>query len=121
MTVETNPKRRRQMRSAQRAQEFRAVQRESTQVVAVLRKVLFSIGHGDASSPVQGGFSTPPSPSGGPYRTPARDRGRSRWAFSGQFVPLRMGLEPITPITVGTGKVTDRRNSTLRCYFRHCG
>ena len=81
------------MRAAQRAQEFRAVQRESTQVVAVLRKVLFSLGQGDASSPVPG-------------------------AFSGQFVPLPMGLEPIT---VGAAKVTDRRNSRLRCYFRHCG
>jgi hypothetical protein len=84
------------MRAAKRSEEFTTVQRESMQVVALLRKALFSLRRGDTSSPVEGGSSKPPS----------------------QFVLSRVGL---APITVGAGKVTDRRNSTLACYFLHCG
>jgi hypothetical protein len=83
------------MRPANRLEECRAVQRESMKVVAVLRKALFSLRLGSAPSPVQGGFRKPPSP----------------------FVPTRMGL---APITLGAGKVTDRHNSRLACYFRNC-
>jgi hypothetical protein len=91
------------MRTAKRTQEFKAIQRESTQVLGVLRKALFSFRLGPASSPVQGGLAGPPSPSGGPGRGLA-------WA-----------IRPNTTRTydLGTGKVTDRRNSTLRCYY--CG
>jgi len=93
------------MRSPKRFEEFRAVQRESTQVMAVLRKALFSLRLAEAPSPVQGGLHQPPSPSGGTGRALA-------WA-----------IRPNTTRTyyLGAGKVTDRRNSTLRCYFRHCG
>jgi hypothetical protein len=48
-----------------RAEEFMAVQRESTQVAGELRKALFSIGFTRSPSPVQGGLHQPPSPSGG--------------------------------------------------------
>lgn len=93
------------MGSLKRAEEFRAVQRESTQVVAVLRKALFSQRLGPVSSPQQGGLHQPPSPSGG----------------SGP--PLVWAIRPNITRTyhLRTGKVTDRRNSTLRCYFRHNG
>jgi hypothetical protein len=84
------------MRPVSRTEEGRAVQRESMKVVAVLRKALFSLRLGNAPSPGEGGSRKPPSP----------------------FVPSRMGL---SPIAVGAGKVTDRRNSTLPCYFRHGG
>jgi hypothetical protein len=84
------------MRAPGRSEEFTAVQRESMQVVAVLRKALFARRRTDIPSPVEGGPSRPPS----------------------QFVLSRLGL---APMTVGAGKVTDRRNSTLACYFRHCG
>lgn len=80
------------MSAAGRSEEFRVIQREYIQVMVELRKVLFSL----QPSPVEGGASKPPS----------------------QFVLSRVGL---APITVGAGKVTDRRNSTLACYFRHCG
>ena len=79
-----------------RSDEFTLIQRESMEVVALLRKALFSIRLGHTPSPVQGGFAKPP------------------WVIR----PIPMGL---SPITVGTGKVTDRRNSTLRWYFRDCG
>ena len=72
------------------------MQRESTLVVALLRKALFSIRPDYAPSPVQGGFARPP------------------WVI--RHIP--MGL---SPISLGAGKVTDRRTSTLSCYFRHCG
>ena len=78
-----------------RSEEFTVIQLESMEVVAQLRKALFSIHPGQAPSPVRGGFSKPP------------------WARQ-----IEMGL---TPIHVGAAKVTDRRNSTLPCYFRHCG
>jgi len=53
---------------AKRTEEFQAVQRESTQVAAVLRKALFSLRLARSTSPVQGGFRMPPSPSGGGLR-----------------------------------------------------
>jgi hypothetical protein len=81
------------MRAAKRSEEFTTVQRESMQVVALLRKALFAGLRTEIPSPVEGGPSKPPS----------------------QFVLSRMGL---APMTVGAGKVTDRRNSTLACYFR---
>jgi hypothetical protein len=84
-----------------RAEGFKAVQRESTQVATVLRKALFSLRLTSSTSPVQGGLRKPPSSSGG----------------------LAWAIRPSSTRTyhLGTGKVTDRRNSTLRCYFRHCG
>jgi hypothetical protein len=92
------------MRPLRRTEEFRAVQRESTLALAVLRKALFSHRRAPVSSPVQGGFSRPPSPSGGSVR-------------------LAWAIRPTSTRTyhLGTGKVTDRRNSTLRCYFCNCG
>ncbi len=78
-----------------RSEEFTVIQLESMEVVAQLRKALLSIHLGHAPSPVRGGFSKPP------------------WARQ-----IEMGL---TPINLGAAKVTDRRNSTLPCYFRHCG
>jgi hypothetical protein len=63
------------MRAARRSEEFKAVQRESMQVAAVLRKALFSRRLLESPSPVQGGLTKqppwkglreePPSPSGG--------------------------------------------------------
>ena len=93
------------MRSLQRAGEFRAVQRESTRAVAILRKLLYSHHLAPVSSPVQGGFSQPPSPSGGSGR-------RLAWAIRPNSTRA---------YHLGTVKVTDRRNSTLRCYFCNCG
>ena len=93
------------MRPLNRSEEFRAVQRESTQAVAVLRKALFSHRLALVSSPVQGGFFKSPSPSGGSGR-------RLAWAIR---------TNSTRTYYLGTGKVTDRRNSTLRCYFRHNG
>jgi hypothetical protein len=93
------------MRSLQRAVGFRAVQRESTLALAVLRKALFSHRLAPVSSPVQGGFSRPPSPSGGSGR-------RLAWAIR---------TNSTRAYHLGTVKVTDRRNSTLRCYFCNCG
>jgi hypothetical protein len=88
------------MRAADRSDEFRAIQRESMQVMAELRKALFSL----QPSPVQGDFPKSPSPSGG-----------------------RLELVPAWDICHGSGtgylgaaNVTDRRNSTLRWYLRHC-
>jgi hypothetical protein len=91
------------MRAAKRFQEFKAVQRESAQVLAVLRRVLFSMPL--ASSPVQGGPAKPPSPSGGPGR-------RLAWAIR---------TNTTRTYYLSADNVTDRRNSTLRWYFRHCG
>jgi hypothetical protein len=93
------------MRPLKRLEGFRAVQRESTLALAVLREALFSHRLAPVSSPVQGGFSQPPSPSGGSGR-------RLAWAIR----PNRTRTYHL-----GTGKVTDRRNSTLRCYFCNCG
>jgi hypothetical protein len=93
------------MRQLRRAEEFRAIQRESAQVVAILRKALFSHRFDQAPSPVQGGFSKPPSPSGG----------------SGPALAWVIRPSSTRTYYLGAGKVTDRRNSTLRCYFRHCG
>ena len=92
------------MRPLKRAEEFRVLQRESTQALAVLRKALFSPRLALVSSPAQGGFSRPPSPSGGSPQ-------------------LAWAIRPKNTRTyhLGTGKVTDRRNSRLRCYFQHCG
>jgi hypothetical protein len=104
------------MRASRRAAEFTVVQRESMQVVAVLRRVLFSLRPSGTSSPVAGGSAEPPSPSAGAFRT--RYRSWPGWGSQRQFVLPRMGL---APATVGAGKVTDRRNSTLRCYFRYGG
>ena len=87
----------------ERADDFRTVQRECSQVVAVLRRALFSLHLGKASSPVQGGSTKSPSPFGG-----------LPWA-------IRTTPNANRDKCLGTGKVTDRRNSTLRCYFRHNG
>jgi hypothetical protein len=91
-----------------RSEEFGAIQRESTQVLALLRKALFSLRLGEASSPVQGGFSKSPSPSGG----------ASGWGLPWVIRPRSNGT---IAYHVGAGKVTDRRNSRLRWYLRHCG
>lgn len=101
-----------------RLREFAAVQRESTQVAGLLRKVLFSLRMPEAPSPVQGGFARSPSPSGGEFRTRSLPWEWSGWGSPRQYVLPRMGL---LPITVGAAEATDRRNSTLRCYFCHCG
>jgi len=93
------------MRPLKRLEEFRAVQRESMLALAVLRKALFSHSLAPATSPVQGGFSQPPSPSGG----------------SGRKLAWAIRTTSIRTYHLGTAKVTDRRNSTLRCYFRHNG
>ena len=90
---------------AKRAEEFKAVQRESTQVAAVLRKALFALQLGRSTSPEQGGFRKSPSPSGG----------------SEQGFVWAIRTSNTRTYDLGAGKVTDRRNSTLRCYFRHCG
>jgi hypothetical protein len=100
------------MRAAKRTEEFKIIQRESRQVLAVLRRALSSLRVADspspvadAPSPVQGGLARLPSPSGGPGR-------RLAWALrtstTGTYYP-------------SPDNVTDRRNSTLRWYFRHCG
>jgi hypothetical protein len=97
------------MRAAKRTEEFKLIQRESSQVLAVLRQALFSLrlpdSPSDAPSPVQGGLARLPSPSGGPGR-------RLAWAIrtstTGTYYP-------------SPDNVTDRRNSTLRWDFRHCG
>jgi hypothetical protein len=100
------------MTPMKRAEEFRTVQGESTQVLAELRKALFSL----MPSPQEGDFLRSPSPSGGAFRTrPAVGQGFG-WERAQQFVLYRMGL---APMTLGAAMVTDRRNSTLRCYFRH--
>jgi hypothetical protein len=99
-----------------RSEEFAAVQRESTQVVAVLRKVLFTLRLAQASSPVQGGFSKSPSPSGGALRTPSPSG--SRWGLPWVICPRANGT---IAYSLGAVKVADRRNSRLRCYFRHGG
>ena len=91
-----------------RSEEFAAVQRETMQVVAVLRKALFSLRVAQASSPVQGGFSKCPSPSGG----------GSGWGLPWVIFPRANGT---VAYYLGAVKVTDRRNSRLRCYFRHGG
>jgi len=93
------------MRPAKRTNEIRAVQRESTQVIAQLRKALFSLRFADASSPVQGGCIESPSPSGG----------------SGRELAWAIRTNSTRTYYLGAGKVTDRRNSTLPCYLRHCG
>jgi len=92
------------MSPLRRTEEFRTVQRESALALAVLRKVLHSHRLAPVSSPVQGGLHQPPSPSGGP--------GQLAWAIR---------TNRTRTYHLGTGKVTDRRNSTLRCYFRHNG
>jgi hypothetical protein len=104
-----------------RSEEFAAVQRESTQVVAVLRKVLFTLRLAQASSPVQGGFSKSPSPSEG--ATVVRVAGFPAWAGSGWGLPwvIRPRATGTIAYSLGAVKVTDRRNSRLRCYFRHGG
>jgi len=90
------------MRLAKRANEFRAVQRESTQVLAELRKALFARPLSRSTSPVQGGFSKSPSPSG------ASERGLAR----------AIRTNRTRTYDLGAGNVTDRRNSRLRWYFR---
>lgn len=93
------------MRPLKRLEEFRAVQRESMLALAVLRKALFSDRLAPATSPVQGGFSQPPSPSGG----------------SGRKLAWAIRTSGTRTYYLGAAMVTDRRNSTLRCYFRHNG
>jgi hypothetical protein len=93
------------MRPMMRADEFKVIQRESTRVAALLRNALFSIRPGTASSLVQGGFSRSPSPSGG----------------SGLGLVWAIRTNSTRTYYLGTVNVTDRRNSTLRCYFRHSG
>jgi len=90
---------------ATRAVVFKAVQRESTQVAAELQKALFSLRLARSTSPVQGGFRTPPSPSG-------RSQRGLVWAIH---------TTNTRTYYLGAGKVTDRRNSTLRWYFLDCG
>ncbi len=104
-----------------RSEEFGAVQRESMQVVAVLRKALFSLRLAEASSPVQGGFSRSPSPSGGAIVV--RVAGFPAWAGSGWGLPwvIFPSANGTIAYNLGAVKVTDRRNSRLRCYFRHGG
>jgi hypothetical protein len=80
------------MRATNRSEEFTAVQRESLQVAAQLRKVLASVRLAEAPSPVQGGFGKSPSPT------------------RGIFVLRGMGM---VPYVVGTDTVLDRRNSRL--------
>ena len=96
------------MRPLKRADEFRAVQLESTRVMALLRKALFSLHVADASSPVAGGFA----------RSPSRSGGGSGWALPWVISSRPNGTIAYFP---GAVKVTDRRNSRLRCYFRHGG
>jgi len=86
------------MRVASRSDGFRAVQRESMLVAAILRKVLACVRLAEAPSPVQGGFHKSPSPSGERY---------SRY-----FLPVNWDK---SPVLLGTVKVTDRRNSRLPC------
>jgi hypothetical protein len=93
------------MRAAKRTEEFKVIQRESSQVLAVLRQALFSLRVADAPSPVQGSLARLPSPSGGPGR-------RLAWVIRTSTT----GTYYLSP-----DNVTDRRNSTLRWYFRHCG
>jgi len=50
------------MRASKLSREFKAVQRESTQVAAELRKALFSSRLVESPSPEQGGFGKPPCP-----------------------------------------------------------
>ena len=71
------------MRAAKRSEDFRTVQRESTQVMAVLQKALFSLRLVERPSPAQGGLPKPPSPSGGSGRRLVR-----------VIATNRMGLEP---------------------------
>jgi hypothetical protein len=92
------------MRPLKRAEDFRVVDRESTQVLAELRKALFALPLSRSTSPVQGGFAKSPSPSGGSPRL--------AWAIR---------TYSTRTYYLGAGNVTDRRNSTLRCYFRHNG
>jgi hypothetical protein len=92
------------MRPLKRAEEFRAVQRESTRAMDLLRKALFSLPLADAYSPVEGGFGKSPCPSGG----------GSGWGFLWDI------CHGSGTGYLGAGKVTDRRNSTLRWYLRHC-
>jgi hypothetical protein len=96
------------MRPLKRAEEFRAVQRESTRTMALLRKALFSLPLADASSAVEGGFARSPSPTGG----------GSGWGLPWVIRPRPNGT---IAYYLGAVKVTDRRNSRLRCYFRHGG
>src|SRR5260370_13306143 len=90
-----------------RSEEFGAVQPESTQVVALLRKALFSLRLAEASSPVQGGFSKSPSPSGG-----------SGWQLPWVIRPMVNGT---IAYGLGSGRGPARGNSRLRWYLRHCG
>jgi hypothetical protein len=55
------------MRASKLSREFKAVQRESTQVAAELRKALFSGRLVESPSPEQGGFVKPPCASNSPY------------------------------------------------------
>src|SRR5712691_2549059 len=70
---------RRQMRAI-RSEEFGAVQRESMQVVAVLRKALFSLRLAEASSPYREASRGLPPPLGEPLSSGSRDfpRGQGR-------------------------------------------
>jgi hypothetical protein len=94
------------MRPVKRSDEFRAVQRESSQVAAILRKALISLHVADVTSPVEGGNLEPPSPSG-----------EAGWQLAWAIRPTTFRTRAYWG---AAGKVTDRRNSTLPCYFRHC-
>jgi hypothetical protein len=49
------------MSEARRVEEFRAIQRESMQIAAELRRVLARVGRFALTSPVEGGLRKPPS------------------------------------------------------------
>src|SRR5260370_5577286 len=119
MTMAQIRKRSRQMRPLTRAEQFSAVQRESTEAVTVWRKALFSVSFTDASSPVQGGFSKSASPSvGGAPGTRSRSGGGPGWGLTPGVRTTPTGT---IAYYLGTDNGTDRRNSRLRCYFRHSG
>ena len=92
------------MRTAKRFEEFRAVHRENSQVLAVLRKALLRLV--ELPSPDQGGLLQPPSPYGGR---------RSAW---GLCIANSARDRDVLPPAV---KVTYRRHLTLPSYFLHCG
>jgi hypothetical protein len=88
------------MRAAKRSEDIRAVQRESMQVTAELRKVLNALHLLESPSPVQGGFSKqPPAWKGLREEPPSPSGGRSGWAipprgfrtFAYALVMLRIG------------------------------
>jgi hypothetical protein len=74
------------MRMAKRFELFKAVQRENTQVLGLLRHALLPLRLVESPSPDQGGLLQPPSPYGGIWAPSVKVTYRRHLTLTGYFL-----------------------------------